>query len=303
MGRDSGKFDEITLVAYGTVLFKGTMAFINVRNNFRPTTAFSIVGGFVLLLGANIFKPFTIVNTGERGVVMRFGQVQNVILDEGIHPIMPIVTSVKKLSVRVQKTDIESQAGTKDLQTLKIAVSLNWHIEPTQVNKVYQRIGDQEQIINAIIVPAITEVIKAATPKKTAEQILKERADLKAEIDNSIKLRLAAYGLYTDDVSLVNVSFSPEFAAAIEAKQIAEQQAKQADYVALKAAKDAEAEVNRAKGQAEAQKLLRQNLTPQILQQQAIQKWDGHFPQVMGGSSALPLINISPPSSPVEQTK
>ncbi|BAZ21184.1 band 7 protein like [Kalymmatonema gypsitolerans NIES-4073] len=296
-------YGQVQDMSYGTVLFKGTMAFINVRNNFRSTTAFSIVGGFVLLLGANIFKPFTIVNTGERGVVMRFGQVQNVILDEGIHPIMPIVTSVKKLSVRVQKTDIESQAGTKDLQTIKIAVSLNWHIEPTQVNKVYQRIRDQEQIINAIILPAITEVIKAATPKKTAEQILKERADLKAEIDNSIKLRLATYGLYTDDVSLVNVSFSPEFAAAIEAKQIAEQQAKQADYVALKAAKDAEAEVNRAKGQAEAQKLLRQNLTPQILQQQAIQKWDGHFPQVMGGSSALPLINISPPSSPVGQAK
>lgn len=276
------------------------MTFTNAPNNFILTTAFFITGGFFLLLGVSIFKPFTIVNTGERGVVMRFGKVQNIILDEGIHPIMPIVTSVKKLSVRVQKTDIESLAGTKDLQTVKVAVALNWHIEPTQVNKVYQQIGDKEQIVNTIILPAITEVMKAATPKKTAEQILQDRADLKAEIDKKIKLRLAVYGLYTDDVSLVNVAFSPEFAQAIEAKQIAEQEAKQADYVALKASKDAEAEVNRAKGQAEAQKLLRQNLTPQILQKQAIEKWDGHFPQVMGGSSALPLINISPSSSPAQ---
>lgn len=271
--------------------------------NSTPTTPLYIAGGFILLLGAIIFNCFTIVNPGERGVVMRFGQVQDVVLDEGIHPILPIVTSVKKLGVRVQKTDIDSQAGTKDLQDIKVAVSLNWHIDPTLVNKVYQRIGDEQQIVNTIILPAITEVLKAATPKKTAEQILRERAELKAEIDSKIKSRLAAYGLQVDDVSLVNVAFSPEFTKAIEAKQIAEQEALQADYVALKAKKEAEAEVNRAKGQAEAQKLLRQTLTPELLQKQAIEKWNGQFPQVMGGSSALPLVNISPPSSPAQQNK
>lgn len=277
------------------------MTFFNVRDRSRVATT-SIAGGF-LLLGAIVFKPFTIVDAGERGVVMRFGQVQDVILNEGIHPIMPIMTSIKKLSVRVQKTDISSEAGTRDLQIIKATVSLNWHIEPTQVNKVYQRVGDEKQIINTVIIPAITEVLKAETPKKTAEQILIERAELKAKIDSNIKSRLAIYGLQVDDASLVNVSFSPEFTKAIEAKQIAEQEAKQADYIALKARKEAEAEVNRAKGQAEAQKLLRQNLTSQILQKQAIEKWDGHFPQVMGGSSALPLINISPPSSSAQQTK
>lgn len=276
------------------------MARTTTLNQFLPTTTIFIGGGFVLLLLAMIFKPFTIVNTGDRGVVMRFGKVQNVILDEGIHPIIPIVNSVKKISVRVQKTDIESQAGTKDLQVITVALALNWHIDPAQVSNVYQRVGDREQIVNTIILPAITEVLKAATPNKTAEQILKERAELKAEIDNKIKLRLAAYGIQVDDVSLVNVAFSPEFTRAIEAKQIAEQEAKQADYIALKAKKEAEAEVNRARGQAEAQKLLRQNLTPQILQKQAIEKWDGRFPQVMGGSNSLPLINISPPSSPAK---
>lgn len=72
---------------------------------------------------------------------MRFGKVQNLILDEGIHPIIPIVNSVKKISVRVQKTDIESQAGTKDLQVITVAVALNWHIDPAQVSNVYQQVG------------------------------------------------------------------------------------------------------------------------------------------------------------------
>lgn len=279
------------------------MTSTNSLNNNRLTTAFFIAGGLIFLVGMTFLRCFTIVNPGERGVVIRFGQVQDAILDEGIHPIMPIMTSVKTLSVRVQKTDLESEAGTKDLQIINVALAINWHIDPTQVNKVYQRVGDEEQIVKTIILPAITELLKAETPKKTAEQILKERTELKAEIENNLKLRIAAYGIQVDDISLVNVAFSPEFTKAIEAKQIAEQEALQADYVALKAKKEAEAEVNRAKGQAEVQKLLRETLTPQLLQKQAIEKWDGHFPQVMGGSSALPLITINPPNSPLQEKK
>jgi prohibitin 1 len=76
-----------------------------------------------------------------------------------------------------------------------------------------------------------------------------------------------------------------------------EQDAKKAEYEALKAAKQAEAEVNRAKGTAEAQKLLKQSLNRDLLQKQAIEKWDGKFPTVMGGNGALPLINIAPPTN------
>jgi prohibitin 1 len=100
--------------------------------------------------------------------------------------------------------------------------------------------------------------------------------------------------LAVDDVSLVDFLFSPEFNKAIEAKQVAEQQAKQAEFVALKATKDAEAEVNRAKGQAAAQRLQRSTLTPDLLQKQAIEKWDGKFPTYMGGNSPLPFINVNP---------
>jgi regulator of protease activity HflC (stomatin/prohibitin superfamily) len=251
-------------------------------------------GGFTLLLGALIFRPFTIVNAGERGVVMHFGKVQNQVLDEGMHPIVPIFTSVKKLSVRVQKNDINARAASKDLQDVTTEVAINWHIDPAQVNTVYQRIGSNDQIINGIITPAVSEVLKAATAKKNVEEILTKRTELKGEIDEQLRKRLAAYGLIVDDVSLVNFGFSPEFNKAIEAKQIAEQEAKQAEFTALRAKQDAEAAVNRAKGQAEAQRLQRMTLTPELLQQQAIDKWDGRFPTVMGGNGTLPFINIDP---------
>lgn len=259
-----------------------------------PQSGKFLVGGGILLFILLFFRPFVIVNAGERGVVMRLGQVQDGVLNEGLHPVIPFITAVKNMSVRVQRSDIKAQAASKDLQDVTTEVALNWHIEPTKVNTVYQRVGDETQILERIINPAVSEVLKAATAKKNVEEILIKRTELKQEIDQALKTRLSGYGLAVDDVSLVDFGFSPEFNKSIEAKQIAEQEAKQAEFVALKASKDAEAEVNRAKGQAEAQRLQKLTLTPDLLQKQAIEKWDGKFPTYMGGNGQLPFINLTP---------
>ena len=247
--------------------------------------------GFMVLA---MFKPFTIIKAGERGVIMSFGKVKDTILNEGIHPIIPVVNTVETLSVRVQKNDVSAAASSKDLQDVKIEIALNWHINPDKVNAIFQRIGDEEQIVNRIITPAVSEIVKAATAQKNAEEIITKRREVKQQIDIELKERLDDYGILVDDVSLVNIAFSPEFTKAIESKQIAEQQAKQADYEALKAEKTAQAEINRAKGQAEAQRLQKLTFTPALLQKEAITKWDGKFPMVMGGEGALPFINIDP---------
>lgn len=260
----------------------------------KLNNSLSIVGIIILtfLFIAIALNPFAIINAGERGVLMNFGKVSDIVLDEGIHPIIPIITSVKKLSVRVQKNDVPAEAASKDLQNVKTDVAINWHIDPNKANAVYQRIGDESQIVYRIMTPAVSEVVKAAVAKKNAEEIVTQRTDLKAEIDESITNRLQSYGIMVDDVSLIDVIFSDEFSKAIEAKQIAEQEAKRAEFIALKAEKEAQADVNRAKGQAEAQQLLRSTITPELLQKQAIEKWDGHFPTVLGGNGALPFIDI-----------
>ena len=262
--------------------------------SFSPQIGAYFTGGVVLFIIFLFLKPFAIIGAGERGVVMRFGKVQDVVFDEGMHFITPIVTSVKTLSVRVQKNDVDAEVFSKDLQDVDMDVAINWHIDPSKVNQVFQRVGDESQIVFRIITPAVSEVVKAATAKKTAEEIIAKRTELKQEIDSALKDRLISYGVIVDDVSLVNVAFSPEFAKAIEAKQIAEQEAKRAEFEALKAEKQAQADVNRAKGQAEAQRLQRLTLTSELLQKQAIEKWNGQFPQVMGGNGALPFININP---------
>jgi regulator of protease activity HflC (stomatin/prohibitin superfamily) len=268
-----------------------------------PNASYLAAGLVLLLLVVAIaFKPFTIINAGERGVIMQFGQVQEQVLPEGLHPIIPIVNTVKKLSVRVQKHQIPAQAASKDLQDVFTDVALNWHITPEKANTIFQQIGDEEQVVERIINPAIEEVLKAVMALYTAEQIITKRGEVKTGIDDLLKSRLAQYNVDVDDISLVNIRFSQRFSEAVEAKQIAEQEAKRAEFITLKAAQEAQAEINRAKGQAEAQRLLRENLTPQILQKQAIEKWDGKFPTVLGGNGALPFINVAPGelSSPMQ---
>ena len=225
-------------------------------------------------------------------MLMQFGKVQKSVLGEGIHAIIPLINTVKKLSVRVQKQEISTEASSKDLQDVFTDVALNWHIIPEEANAIFQQIGDENEVVKRIINPAIEEVLKAVMAKYTAEEIITKREEVKAGVDNSLTTRLAGYHIKVDDISLVHVHFSERFGEAVETKQIAEQQAKRAGFIALKALKEAEAKVNLAKGEAEALMLLRETLTPEILEKQAIDKWDGKLPMIVG-DGGIKLLDLS----------
>lgn len=97
--------------------------------------------------------------------------------------------------------------------------------------------------------------------------------------------RLTPYYLAVDDIALVEVNFSERFGEAVETKQIAEQEAKRAGFMAIKAAKEAEARVNLARGEAEAQGLIQATLNNELLKKQTIEKWDGKLPLVVGSNT------------------
>ncbi|MBD1909896.1 MULTISPECIES: prohibitin family protein [unclassified Leptolyngbya] len=240
---------------------------------------------FTLLALLFLSSFFVIVSAGERGVWMRFGKVQEPVLDEGIHVIIPLVDTVQKLSVRVQSQEISAEASSKDLQEVYTDVALNWHINPPQANRVFQEVGDEQAIVLRIINPAVEEVLKAVMAKYTAEEIITRRGEVKSGVDELLTTRLKPYYIDVDDISLVHVHFTNRFSDAVEAKQIAEQDAKRAEFVALKASKEAEAKVNLARGEAEAQRLLKETLTSELLQKQAIDKWNGSLPLVMGNDT------------------
>lgn len=246
----------------------------------------------ILLASVLALTACSAVGPGQRGIRVVLGKALDGELDSGPHLWLPFVFGVKKMNIQVQKSDVKTSSSSKDMQEITTEIVVNWSLDSSKVVDIYRNIGDEEDIYEKIIAPAVSEIMKAATSKRTAEEIITQRLALKQDIDDGLKTRLSQYGVNPSDVSIVNLSFSNEFTHAIEAKQIAEQEAKQAEYVALKAIQQAHAEVNRAKGQAEAQALLRQTLTKEILQQRALDKWNGVLPVYMLGNGTVPFISV-----------
>lgn len=123
----------------------------------------------------------------------------------------------------------------------------------------------------------------------SADQLISERLALKQSLDDWLADRLSAYDLRLEAVDLIDLSFSAGFRAAVEAKQVAEQNAKKAEFEVIQAERRAEAQLVLARGEAQAQKLLSAGLTPELLQRQTIEKWNGRLPMVMGRDSATHL--------------
>lgn len=260
------------------------------RQVWQTTLALVFVG-IVALIGLN---SFVIINPGEAGVLSILGKAQDGALLEGSHLKPPLISTVDVYDVTVQKFEVPAQSSTKDLQDLSASFAINFRLDPMQVVNIRRTQGTLQNIVAKIIAPQTQESFKVAAARRTVEEAITKRDELKQDFDTALGERLEKYGIIVLDTSVVDLAFSPEFSKAVEEKQIAEQRAQRAVYVAQEAEQEAEANVNRAKGQAEAQRLLRETLTQELLQKQAIDKWDGKFPIVMGGGNSVPFINLDP---------
>ncbi|MBM0740148.1 prohibitin family protein [Phormidium sp. CLA17] len=258
------------------------------------TTALLFLAAIALLIG---LSAYVVINPGEAGVLSILGKARDGVLLEGIHLKPPLISRVDMYDLTVQKFEVPAQSSTKDLQQLTASFAINFRLDPVQVVNIRRTQGSLQNIVSKIIAPQTQESFKVAAARRTVEEAITKRDELKQDFDVALGERLQKYGIIVLDTSVVDLTFSTEFSKAVEEKQIAEQRAQRAVYIAQEAEQEAEANVNRAKGQAEAQRLLRETLTPELLQKQAIDKWDGKFPQVMGGNGALPFINLEPGKS------
>jgi regulator of protease activity HflC (stomatin/prohibitin superfamily) len=284
-----------------------------------------LVGGGILgTIGALLFAVWlfgtTTVNPGQRGVRVTLGKASDTVLSEGMYFTAPFITSVNKVSIRLQKTEATAEAATRDLQRVTAKFALNWNINPDNVVLMYNSIGDEDDVAERVIAPAVAEVLKAATSKLTAEEILSRRLDLKSDIDHQLKERLTRYNVLVSDISLVDLDFTDAFNHAVEEKQIMEQSAKKAEYSAqvakqqavstvnaargeaesrlINAKAEAESELIKAKAQAQGQKLLQQTLTKDVLTLEYLKKWNGNLPMVTTSSAGGIMMQL--PTNPRE---
>jgi regulator of protease activity HflC (stomatin/prohibitin superfamily) len=238
------------------------------------TTVFGIVLAILVIIGLN---AFIIINPGQAGVISILGKARDGALLEGIHLKPPFISVIDVYDLTVQKFEVPAESSTKDLQNLSARFAINFRLDPIQVVQVRRKQGTLENIVSKIIAPQTQEAFKIAAARRTVEEAITKRSELKEDFDNALGDRLDKYGIIVLDTSVVDLAFSPEFARAVEEKQIAEQRAQRAVYVAREAEQEAQAEVNRAKGKAEAQRLLAETLKAQggqlVLQKEAIEAW------------------------------
>ncbi|BAZ00551.1 band 7 protein [Tolypothrix tenuis PCC 7101] len=237
----------------------------------------TVLGIFLAILVSIAFNSFIIINPGQAGVISILGKARDGALLEGIHLKPPFISVIDVYDLTVQKFEVPAESSTKDLQNLSARFAINFRLDPTQVVEVRRKQGTLANIVSKIIAPQTQEAFKIAAARRTVEEAITKRSELKEDFDNALGDRLDKYGIIVLDTSVVDLTFSPEFARAVEEKQIAEQRAQRAVYVAREAEQEAQAEVNRAKGKAEAQRLLAETLKAQggqlVLQKEAIEAW------------------------------
>jgi regulator of protease activity HflC (stomatin/prohibitin superfamily) len=234
------------------------------------------------------------VDAGERGVVLRFGEVNRVV-EPGPNFKIPLAEQVVHMSVRVQKTTTKTEAASRDLQVVQTTMVLNYNIEPGKAGDLYSNIGlnYNERIID----PAVKESFKAAAARYTAEELISKREALKTEVRNYLRDRLKVFGIIVVELSITDFEFSQEFNKAIESKQTAEQNALRAKRDLDRIRVEAEQKIASARAEAESLRLQRQVISPELIQLRqieaqikAIEKWDGKMPNVTGG--AVPFIQV-----------
>ncbi len=239
-----------------------------------------------LLIG---FNSFVILNPGQAGVISILGKARDGVLLEGIHFKPPLVSAVDIYDLTVQKFEVPAQSSTKDLQDLSARFAINFRLDPLLVVRIRRTQGTLANIVSKIIAPQTQESFKIAAARRTVEEAITKRNELKQDFDDALSERLDKYGIIVLDTSVVDLDFSPEFAKAVEEKQIAEQRSKRAVYVAQEAEQTAQADINRATGKAEAQRLLAETLKAEggqlVLQKEAIQAW-------REGGSQMPKVLV-----------
>jgi prohibitin 2 len=283
----------------------------------RSSNKLIIVAGIVtfVVIIVFMFESVVVVEAGHRGVVLYVGAVENRVLGEGIHYIIPFAEQVVPMEVRTLKFQANASAASNDLQEVQTTIALNYHISPSQANIIYQQLG--VDYADRIIAPTIQESVKASVAKFNAEDLITKRATAKAVIDQSIANTLTARNIVVETVFITDFKFSQAFASQVESKVVAFQKylteqnnlkAIQviANQTVVHAQAAARANVAKANGESQAIRIITVQLkqSPTYLQWLSINRWNGQMPYALG-SGAVPFFQLPlrPPSQTQNQTQ
>lgn len=230
------------------------------------------IAGFIVVLVLLFFMgacSVTKVDTGNVGVLTKFGRVTGDVLSEGIHLIDPLKTS-NELSVRTQEQKETASVPSSEGLIMTLEASLLFHLDRDKAAEVYQRLG--ADYVAKIVEPTFRSAIREATSSHGANALYTgEREQVAKEIEGNLSSQLAARGVVVEKVLLRDIQLPDALKRSIELKQSAEQESLAMQFKLQKEKQEADRKRIEAQGIKDFQTIVAQGITPGLLEWKGIE--------------------------------